>query len=216
MPPQPFSIAVPSSSLDDLRSRLQRARWPGEIKDSGWLYGANRDYLQELCEYWRDAYDWREQEAALNRMPQFFAEVLGFGVHFVHQRGVGPSPLPFIFTHGWPGSIVEVRRVLGPLTDPAAHGGNPLDAFDVVAPSLPGFGFSEIPTVSGYGTARTAELWDALMRGLGYERYGVQGGDFGAIVSAHLAWKHPEYVVGAHLNMLIGERRPDDGSAAAS
>jgi len=146
-------------------------------------------------------------------MPQFRAVVQGFGIHFVRGEGKGPKPLPLLFTHGWPGSFYEVSKILGPLTDPAAHGGDPADAFTVVAPSLPGYGFSDIPAQPGYGQARTAELWDALMQALGYGRYGAQGGDWGAIVTAKLAERFPQHVVGAHMNMVpIGpppaEREP--------
>ncbi|MEX2230278.1 MAG: epoxide hydrolase family protein [Dehalococcoidia bacterium] len=210
MPATPFTIAVPDEALDDLRRRLAHTRWPGEIAGSGWTYGTNRDYLRELCDYWRDGYDWRAHEAALNRFPQFTAAVDGYRLHFVHARGAGPRPLPLVFSHGWPGSFVEASKIIGPLTDPAAHGGDAADAFDVVAPSLPGYGFSEIPAVAGYGQARTAELFDALMRSLGYDRYAAQGGDWGAVITGHLASRFPERVVGAHMNMLVGARRPGD------
>ena len=148
--PDPFQIAIPDSEIEYLNRRLAETRWPSEVTDSGWQYGSNLAYMQELCEYWRTAFDWRAQEAELNAMPQFTTTVSADGVedytvHFVLQEGVGPNPFPIIFTHGWPGSFYEVSKVLGPLTDPAAYGGDPADAFTVVAPSLPGFGFSEIP-----------------------------------------------------------------------
>ena len=199
---KPLTIRVADDAIDDLHERLSRTRWPGEIRDGGWTYGANLAYMREFCAYWRDTFDWRAQEAALNAMPQFTAEIDGYRVHFVHQASVGPDPLPLIFTHGWPGSFYEVHKVLGPLTDPAAHGGDPADAFTVVAPSLPGYGFSEIFTRRGYSrAAETAQLWDRLMSLLGYDRYGAQGGDWGAHVSARLAALFPLRVVGAHLNM---------------
>ncbi len=206
---EPFTIRVSDESLADLKLRLDHTRWPGEVAGGGWDYGTDLAYLQELCAYWRDDFDWRKQEAYLNGFSHFKADVDGYGVHFVHERGTGPDPLPLIFTHGWPGSFYEVHKIIGPLTDPAAHGGDPADAFHVVAPSLPGYGFSEIPTQPGYGQGRTAELWDSLMRQLGYERYGAQGGDWGAIVTANLGRRFPERVIGAHMNMAVGGRPPE-------
>ncbi len=200
MPPEPFRIAVPDADIDDLRQRLVRTRWPSEVTDGGWTFGTNRAYLQELCAYWADGFDWRRQEVSLNAIPQYTTEADGYRVHFAHVQGVGPDPLPLVFTHGWPGSFYEVHKILGPLTDPAAHGGDPADAFTVIAPSLPGYGFSEIPSDAGYGRGRTAAIWNDLMQQLGYQRYGVQGGDWGAQVSASLAAMFPQHVVGAHLN----------------
>lgn len=219
MSSQPFTIQVSDADLADLRQRLRRTRWPGEIGGGGWTYGANLAYIQELCAYWTDGFDWRAQEASLNRMPQFTAEVDGYRLHFVHAEGRGPDPLPLVFSHGWPGSFYEVHKILGPLTDPAAHGGDPADAFSVVAPSLPGYGFSEIPTAGGYGQARTAELWDGLMQQLGYSRYGAQGGDWGAIITAHLAQKFPQRVLGAQMNMAfvgpLEDRKPQTDAERA-
>lgn len=170
--PSPFTIDIPDADIDDLKARLARTRWPSEVSDSGWQYGANLAYVRELCEYWQSAFDWRAAEAGLNEMPQFTAEVSadgvdGYKLHFVHKEGAGPDPLPLVFTHGWPGTFYEASKILGPLTDPAAHGGDPADAFTVVAPSLPGYGFSEIPSSGGFGQKRTALLWGALMRELG-------------------------------------------------
>ena len=204
--PEPFQIAIPDSEIDDLRRRLAQTRWPSEVTDSGWQYGSNLAYIQELCEYWRTEFDWPAQQARLNRMPQFTTQVSANGVedytvHFVHQQGVGPNPLPIVFTHGWPGSFYEVNKVLGPLTDPAAHGGDPADAFTVIAPSLPGFGFSEIPASGGFGHMRAARIWVALMSSLGYDRYGAQGGDIGARVSALTAYEDPAHCIGAQINM---------------
>ena len=219
--PQPFKIEVSDTDLRDLKRRLAQTRWPSEVADSGWQYGSNLAYMQELCEYWRADFDWRVQETYLNRMPQFTQAVSADGVddytvHFVHQEGVGPNPLPLVFTHGWPGTFYEVSKILGPLTDPAAHGGDPADAFTVVAPSLPGYGFSEIPSSGGFGQKRTALLWGALMEELGYDRYGAQGGDWGAIVTAQVAYQHPENCIGAQINMPIGRppagRSPEDFS----
>lgn len=201
MPPIPFTIAIPAAAIADLKARLSQARWPAEITGGGWTYGANLAYLQELCAYWRYDFNWRAQEAYLNAMPQYTTEVDGYGVHYVHVEGKGPHPLPLVFTHGWPGTFYEVHKVLGPLTDPAAHGGDPADAFTVVVPSLPGYGFSDITTTPGFHQRHTAELWDQLMQQLGYERYAAQGGDWGAVVTARLGAMFPAHVVGAHINM---------------
>ena len=214
--PDPFTIAVPDTDLRDLKRRLAQTRWPSEVEDSGWQYGSNLAYMKELCEYWRSEFDWRVQETYLNRMPQFTQTVSADGVedynvHFVHQQGNGPDPLPLVFTHGWPGTFYEVSKILPLLTDPAAHGGDAADAFTVVAPSLPGYGYSEIPTAGGFGQKRTALLWGALMKELGYERYGAQGGDWGAIVTAQVAYQHPANCIGAQINMPIG-RPPADKS----
>jgi pimeloyl-ACP methyl ester carboxylesterase len=200
---EPFRIAVEDSVLADLRERLARTRFPDEIAGSGWTYGTSLAYLRELVAYWRDRYDWRRAEAALNRFAQFRARVGGLGIHFIHERGVGPRPLPLVITHGWPGSIAEFQQIIGPLTDPASHGGDPADAFDVVAPSMPGYGFSDRPTEPGMSPERIAALWAELMRGLGYERFGAQGGDWGAMVTTYLGARHAERLVGIHLNMVI-------------
>src|ERR1043166_6658030 len=177
---EPFRIAVPESVLADLRERLARTRFPDEIPGSGWTYGTNLAYLRELITYWRDRYDWRKEEAALNRFPQFRAKVGGLGVHFIHRKGEGPKPLPLVITHGWPGSVAEFTEIIEPLADPARHGGDPADSFDVIAPSMPGYGFSDHPTEPGMEPERIAALWGQLMRGLGYERFGAPGGDRGA------------------------------------
>lgn len=207
---EPFVIAVPDEAIVDLRERLARTRWPSEVVGSDWRYGTDLTYLQELCAYWQREFDWRAREAALNAMPQFRAAVDGYGVHFVSAEGRGPDPLPLLFTHGWPGSIVEVAKIIGPLTDPASYGGDPADAFHVVAPSIPGYGFSEIPSEPGYGPRRTADLWDELMRVLGFDRYGVQGGDWGAYLSGYLAYLFPERVVGSHTNATFIQPPPDE------
>lgn len=207
-----FEVKFGARAVSDLRRRLERTRWPSEVENSGWTYGTNLGYLQELCGYWQEQYDFEAQAAYLNRMPQFTAAVDGFRLHYVLQEGKGPDPLPLVFSHGWPGSFFEVHKILDLLTDPGAHGGDPADAFTVVAPSLPGYGYSEIPTQPGYGQAKTAELFDGLMQGLGYRRYGAQGGDWGAIITAHLGQKFPQRVAGAHLNMPFagaGGRAPE-------
>ena len=219
--PEPFKIDVPDTEIRDLKRRLAQTRWPSEVSDSGWQYGSNLAYMQELCDYWRTDYDWRVQETYLNRIPQFTTQVSADGVedytvHYVHQEGNGPNPMPLVFTHGWPGTFYEVVKILGPLTDPAAHGGDPADAFTVVAPSIPGYGFSQIPTSGGFGQKRTALLWGALMEQLGYEQYGAQGGDWGSIVTSQVAYQHPDNCIGSHVNMPIGrppaDKSPDDYS----
>ena len=208
-----FQIEVPEAALADLRERLHRTRWPSEIAGSGWTYGTNKTYLQALCAYWADEFDWRAQETILNRHDHFTRDVDGFGLHYIHAKGQGPSPLPLVLTHGWPGTFYDFDKVIEPLADPGAHGGDPADAFDVVVPSIPGYAFSERPAVTGYGPARTAELWDRLMTALGYHRYGAHGGDWGVLVTGLLGWKYPERVVGIH--RLIGgiprvEPQPDE------
>jgi pimeloyl-ACP methyl ester carboxylesterase len=199
---EPFRIAASDEALADLRERLARTRFPDEIRGSGWTYGANLAYVRELVAYWRDRYDWRAAEAALNRFPQFRARVGGLRIHFIHRRGIGPKPLPLVVTHGWPGSIAEFAGIIEPLADPASHGGDAADAFDVVAPSMPGYGFSDRPLEPGMDPARIAGLWAELMVGLGYERFGAQGGDWGALVACYLGAQHAEGVIGIHLNMV--------------
>lgn len=213
----PFRIAVPDAVLADLRERLARTRFPDEIPGSGWGYGTELAYLRELVAYWRDEYDWRAAEARLNALPQFRAEVGGLGIHFIHVRGTGPRPFPLVITHGWPGSVAEFVDVIGPLTDPAAHGGDPADAFDVVCPSMPGYGFSDHPREPGMDPERIAALWAELMHGLGYARFGAQGGDWGSMVSTYLGVRHAARVAGVHLNMVIAfppdPANPADGLA---
>src|SRR5215813_5541566 len=165
---EPFRIAVPDAVLADLRERLARTRFPDEIPGSGWSYGTELAYLRELLAYWRDRFDWRAAEARLNAFAQFRAEVGGLGIHFIHVRGRGPKPFPLLITHGWPGSVAEFVKIIGPLSDPAAHGGDAADAFDVVCPSIPGFGFSDHPRAAGMTPERVAALWVELMDGLGY------------------------------------------------
>ncbi len=197
---RPFRIDVPQADLDDLRERLSRTRWTDEVEGAGWDYGTNLGYLRELVEYWRDGFDWRKQEAKLNEFAHFRAEVDGFGVHFVHERGKGPDPMPILLLHGWPDSFHRMHKIIPMLTDPASYGGDSADSFDVVAPSLPGFGFSDRPRERGWNTARDVALFEPLMTGvLGYERYAAHGGDGGSPISQALARSHPESVVGIHL-----------------
>jgi pimeloyl-ACP methyl ester carboxylesterase len=200
---EPFRIAVPDAVLTDLRERLARTRFPDEIPGSGWTYGTNLAYLRELVAYWKDRFDWRAAEKRLNALPQFRARVGDLGIHFIHQRGTGPAPLPLVITHGWPGSVAEFAEIIGPLTDPARHGGDAADAFHVVAPSMPGYGFSDHPTQPGMDPERIAALWAELMEGLGYARFGAQGGDWGSMVTTYLGARHADRVLGIHLNMVI-------------
>jgi epoxide hydrolase len=205
MTPRPFSIDVPQAVLDDLRRRLASTRWPEPIPDVGWAYGADVAYVRSLCDYWRSGYDWRRHETELNRWPQFLCEVDGIDLQFWRVPGQGPKPFPLLLLHGWPGSMVEFQRLVGPLTDPAAHGGDPADAFDVVVPSLPGFGWSGKPRERGWGISRIAAAFDTLMsHALGYRRYGVQGGDWGGIIAAKMASAHANHVAALHLNFVIG------------
>ncbi|WP_411149879.1 epoxide hydrolase family protein [Streptomyces sp. A30] len=201
---QPFRIDIPQSDLDDLHDRLDRTRWPDELPGVGWAYGVPSDYLRDLVRYWRHTYDWRTAEARLNAWPQFTTEIDGAHVHFAHIRSPEPDATPLVITHGWPGSIVEFLDVVGPLTDPAAHGGDPADAFHVVLPSIPGFGFSGPTRDTGWEARRIADAWVELMTRLGYERFGAQGGDWGAGISRELGRVHPDRVIGIHLNLLPG------------
>jgi pimeloyl-ACP methyl ester carboxylesterase len=196
----PFRIDVADDALDDLRQRLARTRWPEPATVPDWTQGVPLDWLRDLCGYWAGGYDWRRLEARLNGLPQYTTELDGLDVHFVHLRSPHPDALPLVMTHGWPGSVVEFLDVLAPLADPVAHGGNAEDAFHVVCPSLPGFGFSGRPTGGGWAPDRVARAWSALMGRLGYERFGAQGGDWGSAVSIALARQQPERLVGIHLN----------------
>lgn len=198
----PFQTNIPQDRLDDLRQRLAHIRWPGEVPGAGWEAGVPLDYLKDLADYWHTKYDWRAHEARLNEFPQFTTVIDGQTVHFLHVRSPEPGALPLILTHGWPGSVVEFMKIIGPLTDPARHGGDPADAFHVVAPSLPGFGFSSPLAGPGWDTSRVARAWAELMNRLGYDRYGAQGGDTGSIVSPELGRVGPDHVLGVHVNNL--------------
>lgn len=201
---EPFNIAIPDSDLQDLQARLRNTRWPRVTPSEPWQQGTDAAWLRELTGYWADGFDWRAAERALNQQPQFLADVDGQRVHFVHRRGVGRDPYPLVITHGWPGSFYELHALVDRLCDPVAHGGNPDESFDVIVPSLPGFSFSEAPRQAGMSSHQVANLWVSLMRGLGYERFGAQGGDIGAGVSMALALRHPQTVDGIHLNFLPG------------
>ena len=197
---QPFRIAIPQADLDDLHRRLDAVRWPDELPDVDWRYGVPLAYLKDLTQYWRTDYDWHAQEKLLNDLPQFTTEIDGQNVHFLHIRSPEPDALPLVLTHGWPGSIVEFLDVIGPLTDPRTHGGDPADAFHLVIPSLPGFGLSGPTHDQGWHTTRIAEAWAELMRRLGYDRYAAQGGDFGALVTPDLGRVDADHVIGLHVN----------------
>jgi epoxide hydrolase len=196
---QPFTIAIPQADLDDLRDRLARTRWPDALAGVGWSRGVPPSYLKSLATSWRDSYDWREHEATLNQFPQFTTEIDGQTIHFLHVRSPEPDALPLLLIHSWPGSIVEFMRLVGPLTDPRAHGGDAADAFHVVVPSIPGFGFSTPVRETGWTSGRIARAFAELMRRLGYERYGAHGGDIGAGVAGGLSPIDPERVVGVHV-----------------
>src|SRR5215831_4405008 len=187
---QPFTIKVPDAILDDLYRRLEATRWPGEIPGSDWDYGSNLSYVQELVAYWRTRFDWRAQEQRLNAFQHYKATVDGLGIHFIHAKGQGPNPMPLIITHGWPGSFFEMYKIIPLLTDPGHHGGDPADAFDVVVPSMPGYGFSDPPTQRGMHVLKVADLWATLMTAeLGYQRFGAQGGDWGR--ASPIIWGSP-------------------------
>ncbi len=203
----PFTIAVSDTELEDLRSRLRHTRWPDAETVAGtdepWSQGMPLHFAQELVEHWASGYDWRATETRLNGFDQFRTEIDGLGIHFLHVRSPEPNALPLIITHGWPGSVVEFLKVIGPLTDPASHGGDPADAFHVVCPSLPGFGWSDKPDHTGWGIPRIAAAWEQLMLRLGYDRFAAQGGDWGSMVTAALGAGHPDHLAGIHLNMPI-------------
>nr|CTQ88254.1 Epoxide hydrolase (EC 3.3.2.9) [Kibdelosporangium sp. MJ126-NF4] len=203
----PFRSQVPQTDLDDLRDRLARTRWPDELPGVGWDYGVPRDRLRQLVARWQDTYSWREHEEALNAVPQFTTVIDGQKIHFLHVRSPHPDALPLLLTHGWPGSVLEFLDVIGPLTDPPAHGGDAADAFHVVIPAIPGFGFSGPTAATGWDVHRVAGLWTTLMARLGYDRYGVQGGDWGSIISRVVGAADSERVVGVHLNFLISVPR---------
>ncbi len=196
----PFRIEVPQADLDELADRLARTRWAAELPGAPWARGVPGAYLRDLAEHWRTGYDWRRAEAEINKVPQFTTTLDGANVHFLHVRSPEPGALPLILTHGWPGSIVEFLDVIGPLSDPGAHGGDPSDAFDLVIPSIPGFGFSGPLPDEGWTTGRVAAAWAELMSRLGYGRYGSQGGDLGAIIGPDLGRIAPDRVVGVHVN----------------
>jgi pimeloyl-ACP methyl ester carboxylesterase len=208
---RPFKIDIAPNQLAQLARQLKIARLPATIFQSGSEDGVSLPLMRRLVNYWRDGFDWRAQEDRLNAMPHFMADIQGLHIHYLHRRGVGPSPFPLILTHGWPGSFIEFEAVADRLADPARHGGDPASAFDVIVPSLPGFGFSSAPDAAGTSSRRIAELWHELMQRLGYREYFAQGGDIGAGVSTWLAALYPEHVLGVHLNYMSAGFRPPLG-----
>lgn len=206
---RPFTVDISADAVADLRDRLGRTRWPNPEPVDDWSQGIPLAYAKELCHYWQSEYDFDAARDRLNTFPQFLTEIDGLDVHFLHARSAEPGALPLVLTHGWPGSVVEFLNVLGPLTDPAAHGGDPADAFHVVCPSLPGYGWSGKPTTVGWGVDHIAQVWSVLMARLGYDRYGAQGGDWGAMVTASVGRQDPDHVAGIHLNMPVAAPDPD-------
>ncbi|MFI7153521.1 epoxide hydrolase family protein [Nonomuraea sp. NPDC050022] len=198
-----FRIDIPQADLDDLTERLARVRWADELPDAGSDYGVSLQYLRGLVQRWRDGYDWRAWEAKLNAYPQFTTTIDGQNVHFLHVRSPEPDATPLLLTHGWPTTIVEYLDVIGPLSDPRAHGGDPADAFHLVIPSVPGFGFSGPTTERGWNRYRIAKAWAELMRRLGYERYGAHGNDGGSLISPEVGRNDPEHVIGVHVTQVF-------------
>jgi pimeloyl-ACP methyl ester carboxylesterase len=195
-----FTVAIPDSDIEDLQQRLTRTRWPHPETVADWSQGVRLENAKSLVDYWQRQYNWRRFESELNRFPQFLTEIDGLDIHFIHVKSKNPNAMPLILTHGWPGSIVEFLKLIGQLTDPVAFGGNFEDSFDVVIPSLPGFGFSGKPTDTGWTVSRIATAWVELMRRLGYQKWAAQGGDWGAVVTTALGAVRPEGLVGIHLN----------------
>lgn len=207
--PTPFQLQVDERVLDDLRQRLARTQWPDQPPGDPWAGGTNVAYMQELAAHWRSGFDWRTHEAALNRFRQFTVPLSGIDLHFIHEPGQGPAPMPLLLSHGWPGSVLEFRRLIPLLTDPGRFGGDPADAFTVVAPSLPGFTLSFKPGQPRFGVEEIADTFAALMTEvLGYPRFAAQGGDWGSFISTRLGYRHPERLVGIHLNLLAVQRDP--------
>jgi pimeloyl-ACP methyl ester carboxylesterase len=198
----PFAVSVADDQLTALAARLRATRWPSRLDGVRWDYGVDDDYLRDLVAYWADGFDWRTQEQSLNAWPQVLCTIGDQTVHAIHVPGRGPAPLPLVLSHGWPSSVVEWQRVIGPLTDPGAYGADPADSFTVVAPSLPGYGFSSIPTAPGMSPRRIAALWVELMAALGYDRFAAHGCDWGSYVTALLGLDHPDRVVGVHMGMV--------------
>lgn len=200
--PVPFTIDIPQATLDRISTRVRETQWPDRLEDEQWSYGANYDYMRELADYWANHYDWRKAEANLNQFPQFKANIEDLDIHFYYVEGKGANPLPLLLTHGWPGSVFEFVHLIEPLTDPAKFGGDPDDAFTVVIPSLPGFGFSAKPK-QPIGPVTTARLWHTLMTEvLSYKQFGAQAGDLGSLVTGQLASRYPDSLLGVHFNLL--------------
>ena len=197
---RPFTIAIPDAVLIDLNDRLQCTRWPADFANDDWRYGANTAFVRDLAAYWQDGYDWRAREALMNAFPQFRTQMGGIPIHFIHVRGKGPAPIPIILNHGWPWTFWDFHKLIGRLTDPATHGGDPDVSFNVIVPSLPGYGFSSPLETPGMNWWKTADLWIELMDQLGYDRFATQGGDWGAFISAQLGHKYPDRIIGVHIH----------------
>jgi epoxide hydrolase len=208
---RPFRIDVPDAVLDDLRERLARTRWPEAETVDDWGQGAPLGWIQDMCRYWAEGYDWRARESLLNRFDQYVTSLDGLDIHFVHQRSPHAEARPLVITHGWPGSIVEFHKVIEPLTNPTAHGGDATDAFHVICPTLPGFGFSGKPTTTGWGVERIASAWAALMDRLGYDQYFAQGGDWGSAVTRSIGGQDAEHCAAIHITLAMGTRPRVDG-----
>ena len=199
----PFEIVVPDAAINDLKTRLQNTRLPDQISETTWEYGTDKTYLTELIDYWENEFDWKEQERTLNEFDHFKTEIDEIEMHFIHQRSEHPDAIPLMIVHGWPGSISEFSKIIDPLIDPVAYGGSASDAFHVITPSLPGFGFSSAPTQPGYSPEKIAHILAALMEKIGYQRYAIAGGDWGAIINRHLAFNYPDRLIGLHSNMML-------------
>jgi epoxide hydrolase len=208
-----YRIAVSDETITDLKARLRQTRWPEAELVDDWSQGVPLAWIKEVCRYWAEEYDWRRQEARLNRFAQFTTAIDGLDIHFLHVRSPHAEAMPLIITHGWPGSVVEFHKVIEPLTNPTAHGGNAADAFHVVCPSLPGFGFSGKPTTTGWGVDRIARAWAVLMDRLGYARYAAQGGDWGSSITTSLGAQDPSHCLGIHITLAMGSTRKSDGEA---
>lgn len=202
-PIEAFTIAVSDEEIEDLKMRLTNTRLPDQISGTSWEYGTDIKYLTELVDYWRDDFDWREQERQLNQFDQFKTDIDGLSMHFIHQRSSNPNAIPLMIVHGWPGSVSEFTKIIDPLVNPTAHGGDASDSFHIIAPSLPGFGFSGIPDDPGYSPEKIAHILAALMDRLGYSEYAIAGGDWGAIINRHLANNYPDRLIGLHSNMML-------------
>ncbi|WP_340314192.1 epoxide hydrolase family protein [Rhizorhabdus argentea] len=215
MPIQEFSFHIADDVIEDVLERVRRSRWPRRLGDGGWGFGVSHDFMRRFVDYWTNDYDWRKTEAELNSWPQFRVGIGDFNVHFYHVRGEGAAPRPLLLTHGWPGSVLEFLPMIGPLTHPSRYGGRAADAFSVVIPSAPGFAASDFPDGHVMGPVMTADLWRTLMVDvLGYQRFGVQGGDFGAIVNIHMAARFPAHVAAMHLNTFPVAMSPQDELSA--
>jgi epoxide hydrolase len=217
----PFEIDISDAAISDLQRRLATTRMPDQIADTTWEYGTDSSYLTELLNYWKNDFDWKKQESQLNEFDQFKTEIDGLDMHFIHQRSENPDAIPLMIVHGWPGSVAEFSKIIGPLTDPVAHGGDIADSYHVIAPSLPGFGFSEKPNEPGYSPEKFAHILAGLMQRLGYEQYAIAGGDWGAIINRYLANNYPERLLGLHSNMVLAgppadEAQRDDVSQAVN